>query len=189
MKNLTIKGLIAAVTIIWAAACNGTSQEMKSTGENVAAEAPKMSIHEAVFMGNVNAVQKHVAAGTDLDQKDQWGSTPLTIAATFDRTEAGLTLINGGADLNLQNREGSTPLQVAAFFGRTELAAALLKAGADKEIKNNQGSTALEVVTIPFDTLKPIYDQIGKDLGPFGLKLDYDRLQAERPKIASLLKK
>lgn len=189
MKRLKIKGLMAVLTIMLAAACSGTSQEMKKSGGDTTAEAPDMSIHEAVFMGNVKAVEAHVAAGTDLDKKDQWGSTPLTIAATFDRTEAGLALIKGGADLNLQNGEGSTPIQVAAFFGRTELVAALLKAGADKDIKNNFGSTALEVVTIPFDTLKPIYDQMGKDLGPFGLKLDYDRLQAERPKIAALLKK
>ncbi|GAA0890811.1 hypothetical protein GCM10009122_04900 [Fulvivirga kasyanovii] len=189
MKRLKIKGLMAALTIMLAAACSGTGQEMKKSEGSATAEAPDMSIHEAVFMGNIKAVEAHVASGTDLDKKDQWGSTPLTIAATFNRTEAGKALIKGGANLNLPNKEGSTPLQVAAFFGRTELVEALLQAGADKDVKNNFGNTAYEVVTMPFDTLKPIYDQIGKDLGPLGFKMDYERLKAARPVIAELLKK
>lgn len=188
MNNLKIKGMMAALVIVLAAACNGTSQEIKSSGKESAPKAPGASIHEAVFMGNTKAIQEHIAAGTDLDEKDQWGSTPLTIAATFNKTEAGKALIEGGADLNVKNNEGSTPLHVAAFFGRTELVEALLKAGADRDIKNNFGSTAHEVVMTPFDTLKPIYDQLGKDLGPLGLKLDYDQLRKAHQVIASMLK-
>ncbi|ELR71508.1 Ankyrin [Fulvivirga imtechensis AK7] len=189
MQNLTIKGVLAALVISLIAACSGNSQEMGASDKQSTAKAPGISIHEAAFMGNTKAVQEHIAAGTDLNQKDQWGSTPLTITATFNRTEAGKALIEGGADLNAPNNEGSTPLHVATFFGRTELVEALLKAGADKNVKNNFGSTALEVANTPFETLKPIYDQLGKDLGPLGLKLDYDQLKKAHPVIAEMLKK
>ena len=61
-------------------------------------------------------------------------------------------------------------------------------AGADKSLKNNGGSTALAVVTAPFEALTGIYDLVGEALAPFGLKLDYDRIQAARPKIAEMLR-
>jgi hypothetical protein len=35
--------------------------------------------------------------------------------------------------------------------------------------------------------VKPIYDQISRDLGALGLKLDYDRLEKTRPVVAKML--
>jgi hypothetical protein len=64
----------------------------------------------------------------------------------------------------------------------------LLAAGADKSVRNSTGSTALAVVTAPFDAIKGVYDFIAEALGPFGLKLDYDRIRATRPKIAEMLR-
>lgn len=147
----------------------------------------KTTIHTAAFMGDVAAIGAHVKAGTDLNQKDEYGSTPLTIAATFGREEAALALINGGADLNAQSADGSTPLHTASFFCRTKVVKALLEKGADITIRNKFGSTALESVSGSFSDIKMIYDQISRDLGPFGLKLDYDRLEKSRPVIADMI--
>ena len=63
----------------------------------------------------------------------------------------------------------------------------LLDNGADRNLENNFGSTALESVSGPFDNVKVIYDQFSKDLGPLGLKLDYEYIKATRPKIAEML--
>ncbi len=150
-------------------------------------QVPKVSIHEAVFMNNLEAIDGHIAAGSDLNKLDDYGSGPLNVAATFDRTEAALRLIKGGADLNAKSGDGSTPLHTAAFFGRTEIVEALLTAGVDTSLRNNYGSTALESVIAPFDQVKMIYDQLSRDLGPFGLKLDYDKLEASRPVIAEMI--
>ena len=87
----------------------------------------------------------------------------------------------------LKNNEGSTALHSAAFLCRIEIVEALLKNGADKALKTNAGSTAYESVAGPFDDVKFIYDIFSKDLGPFGLKLDYDQIEETRPKIAALL--
>ena len=136
----------------------------------------------------MNVVKQHITAGTDLNVKDQYGSTPLIIASTFGKTDIAKELIDGGADLNIKNNDGSTPLHIAAFFCRTEIVKALLDKGADKSLLNNYGSTAIASVSSEFKDVKPIYDQMSKDLGPLGLKLDYKHLEATRPVIAELLK-
>ena len=161
--------------------CNHAQEESKK-------EAPSTTIQEAAFFGNADAIKGHIAAKTDLNQKDAYGSTPLHIAATFGKTDIALLLIAGGANLNEKSADGSTPLHTAAFFGRTDIAKALLKNKADVTIRNNYNSTALESVSTQFDAVKPIYDQLSKDLGSFGLKLDYDQLKANRPVIAEMIK-
>ena len=52
---------------------------------------------------------------------------------------------------------------------------------------NNYGHTALESISSPFDKVKGIYEQVARDLGPMGLKLDYDHLETTRPRIAEML--
>jgi len=186
MKNLKSMfaqktfSLLLLTAIILNVACN-------SKGQKNEVEAPSSTLHEAVFMGNENQVEAHIAAKTDLNKKDQYGSTPLSIAITFGKSDIAKLLIESGADINAQGGDGSTPLHTAAFYCRTEIVELLLQKGADIGIRNNYGSTALESVSGPFANVKPIYDQIGRDLGPLGLKLDYDRLQNERPKIASMI--
>ena len=146
------------------------------------------SLHEAAMVGDIQAVRRLIESGADLNEQEaSGGSSPLITAATFGHTGVARELIEAGAELNHQNNDGSTPLITAAFFCRTEIVEALLIAGADKSIRNNAGSTALEVVTVPFDAIKNVYDLIGDMLGPFGLKLDYDRIKATRPKIADML--
>jgi len=97
-------------------------------------------------------------------------------------------LIDAGADMKITNNEGSTPLHIAAFLCRTEIVQALLDKGADKNALNKAGRTALESVAGPFDDVKGIYDSLGAALGPLGLKLDYERIERTRPRIAKMLR-
>ena len=146
-----------------------------------------ISIHKAALVGDIEAIQEHIKLGSDLNEKDPFGSTPLIIAATFGKTEVALALIAAGADLNIKNNDGSTALITAAFLCRTEIVKALLAKGADKNATNKAGSTALESVAAPFDYVKEFYDNLGKALGPLGLKLDYEHLKKTRPIIAEML--
>jgi hypothetical protein len=43
-------------------------------------------------------------------------------------------------------------------------------------------------VAASFEAVKPIYDYFSKVYEPLGLKLDYERIQEMRPKIADMLK-
>ncbi|MEP0365705.1 MAG: ankyrin repeat domain-containing protein [Cyclobacteriaceae bacterium] len=173
-----------AVGSILIASCGAKSEQ--SANQEVK-DAPSVNIHEAAFFGNEKAIKEHIAYKSDLNEKDPYGSTPLHIAITFGRTETALTLIEGGADLSATSSDGSTPLHAAAFYCRTEVVGALLNKNVDMTVRNSFGVTALESLQVSFADIKPAYDQIGKSLGPLGLKLDYDRLEKTRPVIAEMI--
>ena len=195
MKTQLIIFRKAATTILLLAVslsiASCRSQEEKSTNKTTVLQTgvkpPSVDIHTATFMGNLDAIRQHINAGSDLNVKDQYGSTPLIIATTFGKTDVAKSLIEAGADMNITSNEGATPLHTTAFFCRTEIVKALLEKGADKTLKNNYGSTPMETVAGPFNEVKGIYDQFNKNLGPLGFKLDYKHLELNRPKIAKML--
>lgn len=151
--------------------------------------APEVDLHTAAITGNLEAVQQHIKAGSDLNVKEPTrGSSPLITAAMFGRTEIAMALIEAGADVNYQNYEGSTALHTAAFACRTEIVKALLDNGADKTLRNKSGRIALDILEKPFEDVKAIYDGLGAALEPLGLKLDYERIKATRPIIAEMLR-
>ena len=192
MKTI-VATMMAAAILIFTGCGNGKE---KATGEvsqpsetETVVKPPATDIHTATFLGDLDAIQQHIQAGTDLDEREPAvGSSPLITAAVFGKTEVARALIEAGADVNLQNQEGSTALHSAAFLCRTEIVEMLLANGADKNLRNIYGSTALQSVEGPFSEVKGIYDEFSKQLGPLGLKLDYQQLEETRPVIAAMLK-
>ncbi len=189
-----IRTAIMATAVLSMMACgsnqqNPAGQESESADSETPVNPPSVDIHTAAFLGDLEAIQQHIKAGSDLDAREPtMNSTPLISAAVLGKTEVARALIAAGADVNLQNNEGSTALHSAAFLCRTEIVEMLLANGADKSLKNIYGSTALESVAGPFEPVKPIYDEFSKNLGPLGLKLDYRQLEETRPVIAGMLR-
>ena len=151
-------------------------------------QSAPIGLHEAALTGNLEAVQQHIDAGSDLDARDEYGSTPLIVASTFGKTDVAKALIDAGADLEAGNNEGSSPLHIASFLCYPDIVAALLDPGANPGATNHPGSTPLQGVAGPFDDVRPIYDAIGGALSPLGLRLDYDRIRSTRPLIADMLR-
>jgi len=180
--------LITVTTLFMTSCETNSSQEKNKQVKVETKKQPSMDLHSAVFLGNKNALQEHIDFGSDLNTKDAYGSTPLNIATTFGKTDLAIMIIDAGADINAKNADGGTALHTAAFFCRTEIVETLLKAKADQNIKNQYGSTPLESVSANWEDVKPIYEQMAKDLGPLGLRLDLERIENTRPKIAELLK-
>ena len=71
---------------------------------------PDISIHGAANRGNIEAVKQHLAAGTDVNAKNEFGSAPLHYAAVNDHKEIIELLIATGADVNARDKGGFTPL-------------------------------------------------------------------------------
>ncbi|SVD04374.1 uncharacterized protein METZ01_LOCUS357228 [marine metagenome] len=59
---------------------------------------PDISIYKAAKTGNIEAVKQHLAAGTDVNAKDEDGGTPLHRAAARGHKETAELLIAQGAD-------------------------------------------------------------------------------------------
>ncbi len=184
IKQLSFILMITSVLTFPAYGQHGQSKKVTASQT-----APSVDIHTAVMKDNIAAVKQHIAAKSDINEKEKFGgSTPLISASLFGKTEIAKLLIDAGAKLNIQNNEGSTALITAAFFCKPEIVKMLLAKKADKTIKNKYGNTALETVSAPFQDAKPIYDIMGSSLAPLGVKFDYEYLKKTRPQIAAMLK-
>ncbi|XP_072045058.1 SH3 and multiple ankyrin repeat domains protein 3-like isoform X1 [Amphiura filiformis] len=72
------------------------------------------------------------------------GETPLTQAASIDKSEAVvLSLINGGAHLDFRNKKGLTAVHVATLRGHAKVLETLLDLRASPNYKDNKGMTPL----------------------------------------------
>ncbi len=78
---------------------------------------PDISIHKAVSEENVGAIKQHLAAGTDVNAKDDsLGLTPLHYTAASGNRQITKLLISKGANVNAINSNNDTPLDIAAFI-------------------------------------------------------------------------
>ena len=89
-------------------------------------ESPNELLHQAVIDGNIEAVKQHIAAGADVNAKDENGVTPLHWTETEEIAEL---LIAAGADVNAKDNRGDTPLDTAIRRKRPETADLLRKHG------------------------------------------------------------
>ena len=177
-----------AATLLLNSCNDNTISAQGNSVEQSTVKASDIDIQTAILTDNVKVIEQHILAGSNLNEKEQYGgSTPLITASVFGKTEIAELLINAGADLNIQNNDGSTALISAAFFCRPEIVNMLLKKNADKTIKNNYGQTAYDAVSGSFDGVEGAYQAFGKMLEPMGLKLDFAYLEKTRPEIAKTL--
>jgi hypothetical protein len=103
--------------------------------EPPSAKVPDISIHRAAFDGNIEAVKQYLAAGTDVNAKDEGrgNATPLHLATVSGHKEIVALLIAEGADVNAKieagKLKGQTPLDLAVKYKQTEIADLLRKHG------------------------------------------------------------
>ncbi|KAK6519154.1 hypothetical protein TWF281_003843 [Arthrobotrys megalospora] len=79
------------------------------------------------------------------DGKDQWGRTPLLMAAEAGQEAVVKILMEKGASLESQNGRGQTPLSIAAEAGREAVVKILMDKGANLETKEERGQTPLSL--------------------------------------------
>ncbi|MDB4681224.1 ankyrin repeat domain-containing protein, partial [bacterium] len=65
----------------------------------------ELSIHGAAFEGNIKAVKQHLAAGADVNAKDDGGVTPLHLTAERGTKEIAELLIDAGAEVNVKEND------------------------------------------------------------------------------------
>ncbi len=87
-----------------------------------------VTIHVAVFAGDIDKVRSFIESGVSVDAKDRTGFTPLHWAARTGHTDIAECLIANGANVNAG--DDSTPLQEAASYSK-EMVELLVAKGAD----------------------------------------------------------
>jgi hypothetical protein len=106
-------------------------------------------IHEAVRDGDIKKVELLLKGQPDLvaSKDEQYGQTPLHIAAFNDRVDVAKLLLANKADVNAKAKNGSTPLHLAAAKGNKDIVELLLANKADVNALDSEGWTPMHSAT------------------------------------------
>ena len=94
-------------------------------------------------VGHVPVVSVLIAAGANVNAKEDEGQVPLHQAAIKGNIPVVSMLIAAGADVNARNGYNQTPLHEAAEGGKAVAISALIAAGASVNVKDAGGGTPL----------------------------------------------
>ncbi|KAM6086491.1 ankyrin repeat and SOCS box protein 3 isoform 1-T3 [Theristicus caerulescens] len=103
------------------------------------------SLHQASFQGCTEIMKILLEKGASKECKDDFGITPLFVAAQYGRLESLRLLVSHGADINCQAKDRATPLLIAAQEGHTECVELLLSKGADPNLYCNEDNWQLPI--------------------------------------------
>lgn len=98
---------------------------------------------DAAGRGDLAAVNRLIAAGADLEQRDGQRQTPLLLAVAGNHVGIAKALLAAGASPNAQAANQDTPWLLAGASGRTEIIAAMLPLKPDLSLRNRYGGNAL----------------------------------------------
>lgn len=107
------------------------------------ASEARSGLIEAAGRGDLAAVNRLIAAGADLEQRDGKRQTPLLLAVAGNHVAVAKALLAAGASPNAQAANQDTPWLLAGASGRTEIIAAMLPLKPDLTIRNRYGGNAL----------------------------------------------
>ncbi|NXT61055.1 ASB3 protein, partial [Chaetops frenatus] len=103
------------------------------------------SLHQASFQGSTAIMQMLLEKGAGKDCRDDFGITPLFVAAQYGRLESLQLLLSHGADVNCQAKDKATPLLIAAQEGHLDCVKLLLAAGADPNLYCSEDNWQLPI--------------------------------------------
>ncbi|XP_029414483.1 ankyrin repeat and SOCS box protein 3 isoform X1 [Nannospalax galili] len=103
------------------------------------------SLHQASFQGNVEIIKLLLRKGANKECQDDFGITPLFVAAQYGKLESLNIFISSGSNVNCQALDKATPLFIAAQEGHTECVELLLSSGADPDLYCNEDNWQLPI--------------------------------------------
>ncbi|KAM9601689.1 ankyrin repeat and SOCS box protein 3 isoform 2-T3 [Trichechus inunguis] len=103
------------------------------------------SLHQASFQENAEVIKLLLQKGANPECQDDFGITPLFVAAQYGKLESLTELISSGANVNCQALDKATPLFIAAQEGHTKCVELLLSSGADPDLYCNEDNWQLPI--------------------------------------------
>ena len=178
MTHTPLVYAFAGALLLGMAAC--TTTEPAPAPEPPPAE-PTVSLWEAAGAGDMDALNAHLRAGTNLDSlHPQFGITALVTAVGARQYAAVAWLLENGADVDARHADGGTALIGAGFMGQAEAGKMLLAAGADPAMSNDNGDTVWDILALDWDTTAYI-------AGLLGLEVERTTVEAGRAELLSAL--
>jgi ankyrin repeat protein len=118
---------------------------------------------EAAKANNLPEVSRLLSVGADVNTKNNYGNTPLSVACIHGYVEVFKELVEHGADIDARHSAGWSALHFACLNGHLAVVVELIpndsngatiilgkrksRAGADIEVKDNQGNTPLHIAS------------------------------------------
>src|ERR1700722_13836166 len=106
-------------------------------------KSPNNAVLDAVLRKEAGALRRAIEAGSNIDQPDREGRTPLSNAVGDGEVEIVKILLRAGANVDASDSQGITPLHFAAQRHSAEITNLLLSSGAKVDSRDSFGNTPL----------------------------------------------
>ena len=103
------------------------------------------SLHKAAQEGHADKVKSLLENGAQIDTKDPYGRTPLSLAVSKGQVRVVRLLLQAGADANTSDDFKNSPLHSVAAGGYPEVAKILMTYQADTAAMNSDKNTPLHL--------------------------------------------
>lgn len=179
-KRVLLPLLAGLVTVIPATMwVSGVAMASKSGGRE--SKPPEASIWTAAAAGDVAAVERHLAEGIKVDQREPASKgTALQWAAASGKEKVIELLAKKGADVNAPTGDGGTALHGSAFLGYVKATETLIQLGANVNAANARGDTPLTLAELDEGTTRYFARALGLTVS--------DDLAKDKAAIAEMLR-
>lgn len=146
---------ILLVCALGAVVPTSSIQKMKKAWARYFHPVTQEALFKAAQKGNVAEIRRLVNAGVAVDVRNEYGQTPLIVAAISDKPKAIEELVKLGAALNAQENSGNSALLRALALNNYGAIWKLVKLGADVSLRNKADETALYWAALNESQLAP----------------------------------
>ncbi|XP_072363982.1 ankyrin repeat and SOCS box protein 3 isoform X4 [Scyliorhinus torazame] len=102
-------------------------------------------LHQAAYQEHLEILMLLLEKGADKEARDDYGITPLFLAAQYGKLESLRVLLQHGSNVNCQAFDKATPLFIAAQEGHAECVELLLSSGADTNLPCSEDDWQLPI--------------------------------------------